>query len=225
MTIQTKKTWGNEAPKVHVPVDEILSSITHGIGAGLSIAGMIILVYRAVAFGDVTHIVSFSIYGTTLILLYTASTLYHGFQRPGVKQFFKVLDHASIFLLIAGSYTPFLLVGIQGRLAWTFLIIIWGLAILGVGFKAFFIQRLQRISVLFYVLMGWLSVVLIKEMMANIPQGGLIWLAAGGVAYSVGVIFYAMKKVPYTHIVWHFFVLGGSICHYLAVLLYLSPTS
>lgn len=225
MTIQTKKTWGNGAPKVHVPVDEILSSITHGIGAGLSIAGMIILVYRAVAFGDVTHIVSFSIYGTTLILLYTASTLYHGFQRPGVKQFFKVLDHASIFLLIAGSYTPFLLVGIQGRLAWTFLIIIWGLAILGVGFKAFFIQRLQRISVLFYVLMGWLSVVLIKEMMANIPQGGLIWLAAGGVAYSVGVIFYAMKKVPYTHIVWHFFVLGGSICHYLAVLLYLSPTS
>lgn len=225
MTVKTTFSKEKAPPKPLSPREETLSSLTHGLGAGLSLAGLILLVYRAVAFGDVTQIVSFSIYGASLVLLYTASCLYHGFRRPQVKRVFKVIDHASIFLLIAGSYTPFLLVGIQGRLAWIFLIVIWGLALLGVGFKVFFIQRLQRISVLFYVLMGWLSVVVIKAMLTNIPPGGLIWLAAGGVAYTVGVIFYAMKRVPYMHVVWHIFVLGGSLCHYVAVLVYLAPST
>lgn len=204
--------------------EEIAHSITHGIGAGLSIAGLTLLVALAVLYGNVYHVVSFSVYGATLIVLYLASTLYHGFQNPRVKRVFKVFDHASIYLLIAGTYTPFLLVGLRGMWGWTFLIIIWGLAILGVSFKALFIDRYHKLSVLAYILMGWLSVVLIKELWLNIPLGGLIWLGVGGALYTVGVIFYALQKTPYMHVVWHFFVLGGSICHFFAVLLYLAPT-
>jgi hemolysin III len=205
--------------------EEISHSITHGIGVALSIVGLVILVVRATGHGDVIQIVSFSIYGASLTLLYLASTLYHGIQYPPVKRLFRILDHASIYLLIAGSYTPFLLVGLRGKLGWTFLVMIWGLAILGVGFKTFFIHRFEKISVLVYIFMGWISLVMVKEMVANIPVGGLIWLAVGGVLYTVGVIFYALKKVPYMHMVWHVFVLGGSICHFFAVFLYLAPKS
>jgi hemolysin III len=204
--------------------EEIIHSITHGIGAGLSIVGLTLLVVLAVSYGNVYQIVSFGIYGATLIILYLASTLYHGVQHPRVKQVFKVIDHASIYLLIAGTYTPFLLVGLQGTWGWTFLVIIWGLAILGISFKVLFIHRFQKLSVLAYILMGWLSVVMLKELLVNIPLGGLILLAVGGVVYTVGVIFYTLQKVPYMHVIWHVFVLGGSICHYLAVLLYLAPT-
>ena len=203
--------------------EEIAHSITHGIGAGLSIAGLIVLVILAARRGDVYQIVSFSIYGASLIIMYLASTLYHSFQRPRLKQVFKIIDHAAIYLLIAGTYTPFLLVGIRGRLGWTLLVIIWGMAALGVSFKALFIHRFEKLSVLGYILMGWLSVAMMKELWINIPVGGVIWLAAGGMAYTVGVIFYALKKIPYMHAVWHLFVMGGSLCHYFAVLLYLAP--
>lgn len=203
--------------------EEIAHSVTHGIGAGLSIAGLTLLVVLAALYGNVYQIVSFSIYGATLVVLYLASTLYHSFQNPQVKRVFKVIDHASIFLLIAGTYTPFLLVGVRGMLGWTLLIVVWGLALLGMGFKALFIHRFQKISVLTYVLMGWLSVIVLKELSANIAPGGLIWLAVGGVIYTIGVIFYAMKKVRYTHTIWHIFVLGGSICHFFSVLFYLAP--
>lgn len=209
--------------KLYTLGEEIAHSVTHGIGTGLSIAGLTLLVVLAALYGNVYQIVSFSIYGATLIILYLASTLYHSFQNPRVKRVFKVIDHASIFLLIAGTYTPFLLVGVKGMLGWTLLIVVWGLALLGVGFKALFIHRFQKISVLTYVLMGWLSVIVLKELSANIAPGGLIWLAVGGVIYTVGVIFYAMKKVRYTHTVWHIFVLGGSICHFFSVLFYLAP--
>lgn len=204
--------------------EEIAHSVTHGIGAALSVAGLTLLVVLAVWNGDIYQIVSFSIYGATLVILYLASTLYHGFQHPRVKRVFKILDHASIYLLIAGTYTPFLLISLRGKIGLTLLAVVWGLAILGVGFKALFIDRFQKLSVLGYILMGWLCVVVIRELWVNIPLGGLIWLAAGGVFYMVGVIFYALQKIPYMHVVWHFFVLGGSLCHYLAVLFYLAPT-
>jgi hemolysin III len=203
--------------------EEIAHSITHGIGAALSIAGLTVLVFLAARYGDATQVVSFSIYGGSLTLLYLASTLYHAIQHPRAKLVFKILDHASIYLLIAGTYTPFLLVGLGGRWGWIFMAIIWGLALLGVSFKALFIHRFQRLSVLGYVLMGWLGVILVNRLMANMPMGGLVWIAAGGVCYTVGVIFYALQKIRYMHVVWHFFVLGGSICHYIAVLLYLAP--
>ncbi len=203
--------------------EEIMNGVTHGIGAALSVAGLTVLVVLAVLYGNVTQVVSFSIYGASLVTLYVASTLYHSFQHPEAKRIFRILDHASIFFLIAGTYTPFLLLGVQGAWGWTFLILIWGLAILGVSFKALFINRLQKLSVLMYILMGWLGVLVIQTLLVNISVGGLVWLAVGGAAYTIGVIFYALKKIPYMHGVWHLFVLLGSACHYFAVLLYLAP--
>lgn len=205
--------------------EEIANSLTHGLGAVLSLVGLILLITLAIRAGDPLRVVSFSIYGGSLVLLYLASTLYHAFQQPRLKNVFKVIDHTSIYVLIAGSYTPFLLVGLRGSLGWTLLGIIWGLAVLGVSFKAFFIQRFQKLSVLTYVLMGWLCVVAGREMLANIPAGALIWLASGGVVYTLGVIFYLLKSVRYSHTIWHLFVLGGSLCHYFAVLFYLAPTT
>jgi hemolysin III len=204
--------------------EEIFHSISHGIGAGLSIAGLTLLVVLAVMRGDVLQVVSFSIYGASLVLLYLASTLYHSFQQPRVKRVFKIMDHAAVFLLIAGTYTPLLLVGVRGSWGVTLLVIIWGIAALGVGFKILFKERFQKISVLAYVLMGWLGVVAARLIVQSIPAGGLIWIGVGGVIYTLGVIFYMLKKVPYMHAVWHLFVLGGSICHFIAVLLYLAPS-
>ena len=203
--------------------EEIAHSITHGVGIVLSIAGLTLLLVQAFLYGNAYQIVSFSIYGATLIFLYLASTLYHSFQQPRVKQMFQIVDHSAIYLLIAGSYTPFLLISIRGVWGWTLLMIIWGLAILGVSFKTLFINRFEKLSVLTYILMGWLCVVALNEMLVSIPVGGLIWLAAGGVVYTLGIIFYAMHRIPYNHAVWHVFVLGGSLCHYFAVLFYLTP--
>ena len=202
--------------------EEIFHSITHGIGSGLSIAGLVILVVFAVLNGDVYKIIGFSIFGASLVLLYLASTLYHGIQDPRTKRIFKILDHSAIYLLIAGSYTPFLLVGIRGTTGWILLIVVWMIALIGITMKVLFIDRFQVLSVIAYLVMGWLCVFAFREMLSSIPIGGIIWLAAGGILYTVGVIFYAMQKTPYMHAVWHFFVLGGSICHYFAVLFFLA---
>jgi len=223
MAVQIQQLKEETSKKVYSLGEEIANSVTHGIGAGLSIAGLTLLVVLAVMNGNIYQIVSFSIYGATLTILYLASTLYHSFQQPKVKQVFRIFDHASIFLLIAGTYTPILLVGVRGTIGWTLLVIVWGLALLGIGFKALFINRFQKVSVLAYILMGWLSVIALKEMIANIPVGGLIWMGVGGAIYTLGTIFYALKKYRYTHTIWHVFVLGGSICHYFAILLYLAP--
>jgi len=180
-----------------------------------------LLVVLSVLYGDVWRIISFSIYGSTLILLYLASTLYHSFQHPRVKRIFRMIDHASVYLLIAGTYTPFLLVSLRGAWGWTLLVVIWGLALLGISFETLFIDRFRRLSTLAYVLMGWLGVIAAKEMLAIIPAGGLVLLAVGGVTYTAGVIFYVWRKLPYHHAIWHLFVIGGSICHYFAILLYL----
>lgn len=205
-------------------VEETLHSISHGIGTGLAIVGLAVLVVLAVSNGNIFHIISFSIFGSSLVMLYLASTLYHGIQNPRLKQIFKISDHASIYLLIAGTYTPFLLIALRGTTGWTMLVVVWAIALAGVIYKIFFIERFHVLSVVSYILMGWLCVFVFKEMIASIPMGGIIWLILGGFFYMVGVIFYALQRVPYMHLVWHFFVLAGSICHYLAVLLYLAPT-
>lgn len=197
--------------------EEIANSITHGIGTGLSIAGLTVLVVLAALYGDVWRIVSFSIFGSSLVLLYLASTLYHSFQNPRVKKIFQIFDHSAIYLLIAGTYTPFLLISLRGAWGWTFLVVIWGLAFLGIGLKALFFEYYERLSALGYVLMGWLCVIAGKELLTNVPQVSLIWLAVGGMAYTIGIIFLAWRKIPYGHAIWHLFVLGGSICHYFAV--------
>lgn len=198
--------------------EEIANSITHGIGAGLSIAGLTALIILSVLFGDTWRIVSFSIYGTTLVMVYLSSTLYHSFQRPRLKRLFQIFDHSAIYLLIAGTYTPFLLISLRGAWGWTFMVVIWSLALLGVGFKAFFIERYQKISAASYVLMGWLVVIAAEQLLEKLSTSTLIWLAAGGAAYTLGVVFLAWRKLPYNHTIWHLFVLAGSFCHYFAVL-------
>jgi hemolysin III len=204
-------------------IEEIINSVTHGAGILLSIAALVLMVVFASLSGSAVHVVSCAIFGVTLILLYTASTLYHGIPYPRVKRILKIFDHCCIYLLIAGTYTPFLLVTLRGALGWTLFGIIWFLALLGVLFKLFFIHRFKIVSTIAYVLMGWIIILAIKPLMAALPAGGLIFLVAGGLAYSLGVIFYAWKKLPFNHAIWHLFVLAGSICHFFAVLFYVLP--
>lgn len=204
--------------------EEIANSIIHGIGAGLSIAGLTILVVLGALYGNVWHIVSFSIYGSALILLYLASTLYHSFKKQKIKRVFRILDHAAIFVLIAGTYTPFMLVNLRGPWGWSLLGIIWGLAIMGIIFKLFFTERFERLSLLIYLLMGWLCLIAARQMLVEIPTGGLLWLISGGLLYTLGVLFYRWKNLPYSHAIWHLFVLGGSICHYFSILFYVLPS-
>ncbi len=203
--------------------DEIANSITHGIGVGLSIAALSILVTFAGLLGDPWRVVSFSIYGTTLILLYLASTFYHSFQYPPVKKFFRVFDHSAIFLLIAGTYTPFTLVNMRGVWGWTLFGLIWGFAIFGVMLTVFFMNRFKFLFLIVYVGMGWLVIIAIKPLFAAVPFGGLVLLGAGGLAYTTGVAFYVWDRLPFNHAIWHLFVLGGSICHFFSILFYVLP--
>ncbi len=202
--------------------EEIAHSITHGVGAALSVAGLVLLVVRAAASGDPWRVVSFAIFGTTLVLLYTASTLYHALTPKRAKSVFNVLDHAFIYLLIAGTYTPFLLVSLRGAWGWSLFGIVWGLTIAGGVFKVWFTGRFRLLSTLLYVGLGWLCVIAIKPMLANVPPAGLAWLLAGGVAYTGGTVFYLWRRLHYSHAVWHLFVLAGSFCHFVAVYGYLA---
>lgn len=197
--------------------EEIANGITHGLGAVLSIAGLVVLVVLAALYGTVWHIVSFSIFGASLIILYTASTLYHSIQIPQVRPILRIIDHSAIFLLIAGTYTPFLLTELRGPWGWTLFGLVWGIALLGIFYKIFFIGKWEVISTLAYVGMGWLCVIAFKQMLATLPPHALAWLVAGGIVYTIGVLFYAIKKIPYNHAIWHLFVLGGSMCHFFAV--------
>lgn len=197
--------------------EEIAHSITHGLGVVLSIAGLVVLVVLAALYGTVWHVVSFTIFGASLVILYTASTLYHSIQIPRLRRILRIIDHASIFLLIAGTYTPFLLTALRGPWGWSLFGVVWGIALVGIFYKIFFIGKWEVISTLAYVGMGWLCVLTFKQMLATLPPPAITWLVAGGVVYTIGVLFYAIKKIPYNHAIWHLFVLGGSICHYFAV--------
>ena len=202
---------------------EIANSVTHGLGIVLSVAGLVVLVVLASLHATVWHVVSFSIYGTSLILLYTSSTLYHSFRSPRLKRFIHFLDHSSIYMLIAGSYTPFVLVNLRGVWGWSLFGVIWALSFIGIVLKAFFTGRFKGISTAIYLLMGWLVVIAIKPLMHAMPVGGIAWLLAGGLAYTIGAFIYMWKAIPYHHAIWHLFVLAGSICQYFAVLFYVLP--
>ncbi|WP_420641181.1 PAQR family membrane homeostasis protein TrhA [Candidatus Leptofilum sp.] len=204
--------------------EEIANSITHGIGAALSIAGLTLLVSLAVIYGDVWRVVSFSIYGGSLVLLYLCSTLYHSIQHPKVKRVLRIFDHSAIYLLIAGTYTPFTLVSMRGPWGWSLFSVVWGLALIGIAFKTVFIGKYEKWATVAYVLMGWLVVIAFKQMLVSVPPGGIVWMVVGGLIYTVGVLFYAWEKLPYNHAIWHLFVLGGSTCHFFAVLLHVLPT-
>lgn len=204
---------------------EIANAVTHGIGGGLSIAGLSILLTMAVLYGNVWHIVSSAIYGATLILLYLASTLYHGIYHTATKRIFKVIDHASIYLLIAGTYTPFTLVSLRehSEWGWTLFLVVWILAFAGVLLLLLFPGKYSGARVVVYILMGWLAIFVVKDIRTAIGVGGISWLVAGGLSYTVGVIFYLWDRLPFNHAIWHLFVLSGSLCHFFAILFYVLP--
>lgn len=203
--------------------DELASSVIHGIGILLSIAGLATLVAYAALVGEARAIVSSAVFGTTLILLYTASTLYHAIPGELAKRVLRTLDHIAIFLLIAGTYTPFTLVALPGAWGWSLFAAIWALAIAGSALELGVLKRYRKFAVLLYVAMGWVGMVAFKPLSAHLETGGMALLIAGGVAYTAGVPFYLARRMPYHHTVWHFFVLAGSVLHYLAVLLYVIP--
>jgi hemolysin III len=198
--------------------DELVNAITHGVGTLLAIAGLTLLIVFASIYGNAWHIVSFSIFGATLIILYLASTLYHSFQGPRVKFLFRKFDHMSIFLLIAGTYTPFCLSVLNGWIGWTIFGIIWGCAVIGIVFKSLFTGKKELLSTIMYILMGWVIVFAIKPLYDNVSPTTFILLVAGGISYTAGTYFYVNEKIKYNHGIWHLFVLGGSVLHFFSVL-------
>jgi hemolysin III len=202
--------------------EEIANSVTHGVAAAMSIAALVILVVFAALRGNAWHVVSCTVFGVTLILLYLASTLYHALPPGKAKQVFRILDHASIYLLIAGTYTPFTLVTLRGPWGWSIFGVVWTLAVAGVVFQSLLIGRLPALSTTVYVLMGWVVVIAARPLIHALPWGGLLWMLAGGLAYTLGVYFFA-SKTKFAHMVWHLFVIAGSLCHFFAVLFYVIP--
>lgn len=202
--------------------EEISNSITHGIGVILSIAALVVLIVFASLYGNVWHVVSFTLFGATMLLLYTSSTLLHALKPGRAKDFFEIMDHSSIYFFIAGSYTPFLLVAVQNSTGWTLFAIVWGLAIAGTIFKSFFVKKFLFTSTFLYVIMGWLIVFVWNDLVATIHSTSLILLIIGGLLYTVGAIFYIWKLFKHHHAVWHVFVLSATVCHFFAVL-YLLP--
>jgi len=200
------------------PREEVANSLTHGLAMLLSIVGLVIMVLMASRRGDIWQVVSFSVFGSSLILLYLASTLYHTVSQPTAKRFLKIFDHSAIYVLIAGSYTPFLLVALRGVWGWSIFGVVWGLAIAGILMKCLFIERFHNMSIVLYLLMGWLCVVAFKQLLANLSHLSLMLLVFGGLSYTLGVVFYIWRKLPYNHAVWHLFVMGGSAFHYFSVL-------
>ncbi len=202
-------------------IEEIFNSITHGVGFFLSITGLVLAIIFSVKIKNLYAIISSTIYGSTLIILYISSTLYHSFPEGKVKSIFKFFDHVSIYLLIAGTYTPFALLPLRNSCGWYILIFIWGLAIMGIIFKIFFINKTDLISTFIYIFMGWIIVFVIKELYITIPKISFIFLVIGGISYTVGTIFYIIDKIFFFHIVWHLFVLAGSITHFFSIFLYI----
>ncbi len=206
-----------------VNLEEILNAATHGVGTIFALIGLGVLTVSVYSNGSIWHLLSVIIYGTSLVLLYLSSTLYHSFTNERAKYILKIFDHAAIYVLIAGNYTPFTLIPLHGALGWTIFSVIWVLAIIGIIFQIFFVNRFKVFSTLCYLLMGWFAVVMIKPLLVTLPIEGIYWLVGGGIFYSVGAIFYLVHKIPYNHAIWHLFVLAGSIAHFVAVLKYVLP--
>jgi hemolysin III len=202
--------------------EEIANSITHGVGAALSVAGLVLMVVLAALRGTGTQVVACAVYGSSLVLLYLSSTLYHALTNRRAKQVFRILDHASIYLLIAGTYTPFTLVTLRGAWGWALFSAVWTLAVLGIVFKCFLTGRHHILSTTVYILMGWIAVVVIRPLLQALPWPGFLFLLAGGLFYTLGVVFFALRH-KYAHAVWHLFVLAGSVCHFVAVYWYVLP--
>ncbi|MGH1387934.1 PAQR family membrane homeostasis protein TrhA [Kordia sp.] len=205
------------------PFEEKLNIISHGIGIILGVVALIFLVLHAAQNGTAVHVVSFSIYGFSIILLYLASTLYHKATKPLIRNKLRIFDHAAIYVLIAGTYTPFALVTLEGVIGWTIFGLVWGFAIIGITLKLFFTGKFDKLSTLMYVFMGWIIIFAIKPLIENFSSEGLFWLLGGGVFYTIGAVLYSIQKLPLNHAIFHVFVLAGSICHFISVYFYVLP--
>jgi len=204
-------------------LEEVANSISHGIGLVLSLAGLAVLVFLALSKEGISHIVGCGIYGVTLVFVYAASTLYHSIQRPRFKHYFRQIDQIAIYLVIAGTYTPFTLISLRGFWGWTLLVLVWGISLFAIAFKILFVDRYKAISMALYLVTGWLAIIAVKPIITSIPGGCLALIAGGAFAYMAGLAFYAWERLPFNHTIWHLFVIMGSICHYCAVLLYVLP--
>ncbi|MGC1422203.1 MAG: hemolysin III family protein [Terracidiphilus sp.] len=204
--------------------DILANSITHGLGAALAIAGAVYLIVVSTR-GSAWVVVSCSIFAATLVLVYICSTLYHSLVRTRARHVFHVLDHGAIYLLIAGTYTPFTLVSLRGTVGWTLFGIVWTLAVAGIVFKSFAVGRFAVASAVVYLFQGWVVIFAVHPLMHAISPHGLMWLLAGGLAYTLGIVFFALDRIPYFHAAWHLFVLAGSFAHYVAILFYVVPQS
>lgn len=208
-------------PVFYSPLEEKINVYTHAFGLLLSIIALVFLVVKASLHGTIWHIVSFSVFGSSLIILYTASTCYHNAKALKSRKRLNVFDHASIYILIAGTYTPFALVTLHGTIGWVIFGITWGIALIGVTFKLFFTGKYDKVSTIAYVLMGWIILIAIKPLINNLPSEGIYWLLTGGIAYTIGAVLYSIKKIKYNHAIFHVFVLIGSFCHFIAVYFYI----
>jgi len=203
--------------------EEVANSITHGIGALASVAGLVVLVVSAAGSGDVRRIVASAVCGGPLVLLFLTSTVYHAIPVPRAKEWLRLLDHAAIFLLIAGTYTPFTLVSLGGAWGWSLFGVVWGIAILGIVGQSTILLRIPRLELALYLGLGWVVVIALRPLIAALPPGGLVLLVGGGLSYTAGVVFFVWRRLPYHHAVWHLFVLVGAVFHFFAVLLYVMP--
>ena len=215
----------HSTPRRYTISEEVAHSAIHSLGSHLGAAMLALMVVFGVQSGEQVawKVVSAALFGFSIILLYTVSSAYHAITHPRTKQILKVCDHMAIYILIAGSYTPFMLVTLRPEypvIAWTIFGIVWGLTIMGIVFKVFFTGRLRLVSTLAYVGMGWIIVFAIKPLMATLPAAGLVWLLIGGLCYTLGAIFYLWRLMPFHHAVWHLCVLAGTLCHFFAVLFY-----
>ena len=213
-----------ETEKTYSQKEENLNIYTHGFGLVMSVIACVFLILKAITMGGVLNILSFGCYGLSLIILYTASTFYHASTEPKIRKRLNIFDHAAIYVLIAGTYTPFALIVLKGWIGWTIFGLSWGLALVGIILKLFYTGKYDKISTAAYVLMGWIIIIAIKPLITNFSFDGLMWLFGGGVAYTIGAVLYNFKRLKYNHAVFHVFVLIGSFCHFVAAYFYILPT-
>jgi hemolysin III len=209
--------------KTYPPAEERINILSHSVGLAASVAGLFLLVHRALGYGSPLYLFSFTVFGLSLVTLYTASTVYHRSKQPEIRLRMRVVDHASIYLLIAGTYTPFTLITLAGPAGYTIFTVTWLMAVAGVVLKLFYTGRFSALSTAMYVFMGWLIVFAIKPLVANLPPAGLHWLVGGGIAYTVGAIIYGIKSLPFNHATFHLFVMLGSLSHFIAIYVYVRP--
>ena len=212
-----------QAVKFYPPLEEKINIYSHALGFLLSLVATVLLVNHAMTDGTVWHVVSFSIFGASLVVLFAASAIYHSATQPAARSRLRIVDHATIYILIAGTYTPFTLVTLNGSIGWIIFSVSWAMALAGIILKLFFTGRFKLLSTLMYVFMGWMIVFAIKPLMADLPAAGLQWLVGGGIAYTVGAVLYSIKKIKFNHAIFHLFVLLGAFCHFMAVYFYVLP--